>query len=43
MNNFNVIFVDVDDICQTVLPAWENTWFLSMFKQTKKQTLSSLS
>ncbi|PCS23000.1 Mobile element protein [Candidatus Enterovibrio escicola] len=23
MNNLNTVFVDVDDFCQTFLPAWE--------------------
>ncbi|WP_190320512.1 hypothetical protein [Candidatus Enterovibrio escicola] len=30
MNNLDAIFVDVDDFCQTFLPVWENTSFLSV-------------
>ncbi|WP_263363704.1 hypothetical protein [Candidatus Enterovibrio escicola] len=28
MNNLDAVFVDVDDFCQTFLPAWEKTQFL---------------
>ncbi|PCS23162.1 Mobile element protein [Candidatus Enterovibrio escicola] len=42
MNNLDAVFVNVDDFCQTFLPAWGKRpnffWY-----QTKKQTFSPLS
>ncbi|WP_190319893.1 hypothetical protein [Candidatus Enterovibrio escicola] len=30
MNNLDDVFVDVDEFCQTFLPIWGNTSFLSI-------------
>ncbi|PCS21431.1 Mobile element protein [Candidatus Enterovibrio escicola] len=36
MNNLDAVFVDVDDFCQTFLPAWEKHLISSDIKQRNK-------
>ncbi|PCS23730.1 Mobile element protein [Candidatus Enterovibrio escicola] len=43
MNSLNAIFVDVDDFCQTFLPAWEKYLISSGFKQRNKPFRLSVS
>ncbi|PCS23478.1 Mobile element protein [Candidatus Enterovibrio escicola] len=41
MNNLDAIFINIDDFCQTFLPAWKKQLISSGFKQRNK--LSRLS
>ncbi|PCS24246.1 Mobile element protein [Candidatus Enterovibrio escicola] len=43
MNNLDAIFVDVDDFCQTFLPAWEKYLISSWVKQRHKTFCLSVS
>nr|WP_150142518.1 hypothetical protein [Candidatus Enterovibrio escacola] len=43
MNNLDAIFVDVDDFCQTFLPAWKKYLISSGIKQRNKISRFSVS
>ncbi len=43
MYNFNSVFVDVDDFCQTSLPTWEKHLISSGIKQKNKPSHLSVS
>ncbi|PCS23620.1 hypothetical protein BTN49_0589 [Candidatus Enterovibrio escicola] len=43
MNNLDAVFVDVDDFCQTYLPAWEKHLIYSDVKQRNKPSHLSVS
>nr|WP_190320494.1 hypothetical protein [Candidatus Enterovibrio escacola] len=43
MSNLDTIFSDVDDFCQTFLPAWKNHLISSSIKQRNKPSLLSVS
>ncbi|WP_394349114.1 hypothetical protein [Candidatus Enterovibrio escicola] len=43
INNLDAVFVDVDDFCQTFLPAWEGYLISSGIKQRNKPFCLSVS
>nr|WP_223824337.1 hypothetical protein [Candidatus Enterovibrio escacola] len=43
MNNLNAVFIDVDDFCQTLLPAWAKPLISSGIKQRNKLSRLSVS
>nr|WP_223824206.1 hypothetical protein [Candidatus Enterovibrio escacola] len=43
MNNLDAVFVNVDDFCQTFLPAWGKDLISSGIKQRNKLSLLSVS
>ncbi|PCS22784.1 hypothetical protein BTN49_1570 [Candidatus Enterovibrio escicola] len=43
MNNLDAVVVDIDDFCQTFLPAWKKHFISSSFKQRNKPFRLSVS